>query len=375
MRIAILGGGQLAKMTLLAGATLGMDFTIWSDTDDAPALRLTDRPVVGPLADRSVRAALVADADVVTLESEFVPAALLEEIEALGVPVRPIPSTVGIVQDKWTQKEALRRAGCPVAPGMALKSSADLEQARTALGLPAIVKTRRLGYDGHGTFLWEPEDDASPLAERVAQDPSALLVEAHVPFRRELAVIVTRGLDHATVVYPVVETRQPRFICEEVWMPAPVTDGVRRAAETVAREAVEALNLVGTAAVEMFETEDGTVVINEIAPRPHNSGHVTIEAAATSQFENHCRAVVGLPLGSPALRAPAAVMVNILGERSGPAPVTALASALAEPQAHIHLYGKREARPGRKLGHVTVLAASLEEARARALAARRAIRL
>lgn len=375
MRIAVLGGGQLAKMTLLAGANLGIDFTIWSATADAPALRLTDRTVVGPLTDPGVRSAVAAGADVITLESEFIPGDRLRELESLGVLVLPGPSAVSIVQDKWTQKEALRIAGLPVAEGMALRRPDDLERARARIGLPAIVKTRRLGYDGHGTFRWGPGDDPAPLANRVGEDPDALLVEARIPFRRELAVIVSRGRDGTSAVYPVVETRQPRFICEEVWAPAPVPAAVRAAAEAIGRRAVEVLNLVGTAAVEMFETEDGRIVINEIAPRPHNSGHFSIEAAETSQFENHCRAVLGLPLGSPALRAPSAVMVNVLGEAAGPAPVSALTAALAHPGVHVHLYGKRDARPGRKLGHITVLADSLDEARDRALAARRAIPL
>lgn len=232
------------------------------------------------------------------------------------------------------------------------------------LGWPLVLKARRNGYDGYGNATVRHPDELAAAWQRLAARGSPLLVEAWVPFARELAVMVVRGRDGEARAYPVVETVQQNHICHVVRAPAPMSPEEAAAATALALRAVEAVAGVGIFGVELFELPDGHVLFNELAPRPHNSGHYTIEGCVTSQFENHLRAVLGWPLGPTGLRAPAAVMVNLLGRRDGPVAPGALEAALAVPGAYLHLYGKRESRVGRKMGHVTALGASLAEAEA-----------
>lgn len=373
MRIAILGGGQLAKMTATAAAQLGIETLIWADQEGTPASQACTQTVVGRLDDPAIQAQIVQGSDVITLESEFIPARTLEDLSAQGGKVVPFFDSVAVVQDKWTQKSRLMSDQLAVASGRAIDNLPAAYEAGRQLGYPVVVKTRRLGYDGHGTFLADDPKQLEELWHRLEPAPDYLLAEQHIPFVRELSVIVTRGLDGQVVSYPVVETRQPHFVCEEVLAPAALPERVSIDARDLAEGAARALNLVGTLAVEMFLLHDGKVVINEIAPRPHNSGHFSIEACQTSQFENHVRAILGFPLGSTALETPAAVMVNILGRQDGPISPAQLADGLAVPGVHIHLYGKTLSRPMRKLGHITALGETLQEAQERAWAARKAL--
>jgi len=372
MRIGIFGGGQLAQMLTQAAISLGVEIAICERLPDSPAARYTQYAVVGPWEDETVLTAFARQCDLVTLENEFIDASILERIEAHGVPVLPRPATVAVVQDKLWQKERLATAGLTVPPFRSVTTPDDVLTAAQEFGWPLVLKTRRNGYDGYGNATIRSAEEVIPAWERLTRGGSPLLVEAWVPFVCELAVMVVRGRDGTTLAYPVVETVQQNHICHVVRVPAPVDANLAARATDLAVAAIQAVDGVGIFGVELFALADGQVLINELAPRPHNSGHYTIEACVTSQFENHLRAVLGWPLGPTTLRTPAAVMVNLLGQRNGPINPSAIVAALAIPGAHVHFYGKREERIGRKMGHVTALGATLAEAEA---IARRAVAL
>ena len=374
-RLGILGGGQLARMTIQAAIPLGVDLAILAEAADSPAGRLTAREIVGAWSDTSILRAFADAVDVVTLENEFVDAPILEQLAAWGKIVLPCANTLRTIQDKLTQKQALGAQDLPVPQFVAVDSPDDIVRAAERFGWPLILKARRNGYDGYGNAKLDSAADIEAALQRLGWPERSLMVEQAVPFVRELAVLVARDPQGGSVTYPVVETVQQNHICHIVRAPAPIEPAVAEQATALARAAVEAVGGIGITAVEMFQTGDGQVLINELAPRPHNSGHFSIDACHTSQFENHVRAVLSLPLGSPNLRAPAAVMVNLLGQRNGPTEPRGLERALAIPDVHVHLYGKRDVRRGRKMGHITALGSSLAEAEQRAFAAAQAIEL
>ena len=371
--LGILGGGQLGRMLIEAAAPLGIDCVVAERFGQSPAARLTDTSIVftGGWDDRAALDALAARAPVVTLENEFVDATVLDALQARGARVLPSPDCVRQVQDKLRQKQALADAGLPVPAFREVTAPDDLVRAASELGWPLMLKARRDGYDGRGNLLVHSAAEANAACESLGWPKRALFVEACVPFERELAVQVVRGQAGDVMLYPTVETRQdPRLhICREVLAPADLPTGVSVLAQAVARAAVEAVGGVGAFGVELFLLEGGRLSINELAPRPHNSAHYSIEACHTSQFSNHVRAVLGLPLGDPGLRVPAAAMVNLLGTGGGLPEAAEVGAALRVAEAFVHLYGKAENRPGRKLGHVTALGPSLEVALARARAA------
>ena len=371
--IAILGGGQLARMTAEAAAHLGIETAILEREPNSPAARIAARALVGSWDDQTQLLALAEGALAVTLENEFVDAPSLFWLEQQGVPVYPTGRTLGLVQDKLEQKRFMHGAGIPVPEFAEVRAQEDIVEAGERWGWPLLLKARRNGYDGYGNATLRKQEDIEPACLRLGWPGRSLLVEAWVPFTRELAVMVARGRDGSAVVYPVVETIQQSHICHIVRAPAAIPEAVEEQATGIARRAVEAIDGVGVFGVEIFETPQGAALYNEIAPRPHNSGHYTIEACATSQFENHLRAVLGLPLGNPSMITPAAVMVNLLSARNGPARVDGLGAALAVEGAAVHIYGKLEARRGRKMGHVTALGSTLAEAETRALAAAAAL--
>jgi len=368
--VGIAGAGQLARMTCLAAWPLGLSVAVLGRPGE-PAAALATALVEGDWRDSAAVAALAGAAGVVTLENEFVDPDALRAVAQAGTPVRPDPEDLATVQDKLLQKERLVEAGLAVAPFRLVASLGDVEATGRELGWPLVLKARRLGYDGYGNATCRDADEAAEALARL--DPGdGVLAEAFVPFERELAVMVARSGGDA-VAYPVVETVQRDHVCHQVLAPAPVPGQVAREAAAVALGAADATGGVGVTGVELFLV-GARVLVNEIAPRPHNSGHYTIEACETSQFESHLRGVLGLPLGAVDLRAPAAAMVNLLGDRNGPA-APEVAEALAVPGAHVHLYGKREVRVRRKMGHVTALGATPEEAIARARAGAAAVRL
>ena len=379
MRVGILGGGQLARMTIAAAIGLGIDIAIFEREADSPAGRLTTNEVVGPWEDSALRARFAALCDVITLESEFVDPAILADFESLGVPVRPGAATLTLVGDKLRQKECFAGAGLPLPTFRAVESPEEALRVADEWGWPLVLKARRLSYDGYGNATVRSPEEVAAAWSRLGAPGRALYAEAWVPFRRELAVMVARSVSGAGATYPVVETVQAAdaHICRVVRAPAAVSSEVAAEATTIARRAVEAVGAVGVVGVELFEREDGAILLNEIAPRPHNSGHYTIEGCVASQFENHLRAVLDWPLGATDLVAPAAVMVNVLGQADMAVPPspTGFSDALAIPGAHAHLYGKRRSRPGRKMGHVTALGPDVTMAEMVAMRAAEAIRL
>lgn len=361
-RVGIIGGGQLARMTMLAGRQLGCSFVVLERNERSPALEMASDGIIGDWDDPAVLARLAAQTDVVTFENEFVSAEALAAVERQGYLVYPTSSTLRLVQDKFLQKQALAEAGLAVPRFMAIQTQADILRAGAELGWPIVLKRRRNGYDGKGNLTIRSAAEVELAWGRLGGVPNALMVEEFCPFVAELAVIVTRGRDGHLARYPLVESIQREHICHAVKAPALVAPAVADAALRMAEAAVVTVGMVGSLGVEMFLTADGHVVLNELAPRVHNSGHYTIEACVCSQFENHLRAVLGWPLGSTTMRAPAAVMVNLLGTQKGPGRASGLERALAVSGAHLHLYGKAMSGPGRKMGHVTALGATVDEA-------------
>lgn len=368
-RIGIIGGGQLARMIAIAAQPLGNDIVVLERTPHYPASTVATQALVGdwntlpPLQD------LAARVDLVTLENEFVDAGLLAELEKAGHTVLPSARTLGLVQDKLIQKQTLQAAGLPVPDLRDTPDRKALTDAAQAFGYPFLLKARRNGYDGKGNVTVRAASELESAWSKLGGDRgNALFAEAWCPFVRELAVIITRGRQGESAVYPVVETVQRDHICHIVRAPATGTPEILARAGDVANRAVAAVGAVGSFGVELFQLADGTIVVNELAPRVHNSGHYTIEGCVCSQFENHVRAVLGLPLGSPRLIAPA-VMVNLIGTAKAAGHPQGLERALAVPGAHVHLYGKAVSAAGRKMGHVTAVAETLAAAEATAVRA------
>jgi 5-(carboxyamino)imidazole ribonucleotide synthase len=345
--LGILGGGQLGRMTALAAAALGYRTAILAPEADPPAAQVATLTISGRYEDEAALARFARVADVVTLEFENVPVSALEFLESLGKPVRPGPRALAVAQDRIAEKDFITGAGGMTASYRRVDDLPGLVRALREIGRPAVLKTRRLGYDGRGQALIEAASDPAAAWAAIGGQPAIL--EGFVDFTRELSVIVARGLDGATRAYVPVENRHRNHILAETIAPAAMAPQQARAAETLAARLAAGLGIVGLLAVELFEARDGRLLVNEIAPRPHNSGHWTIDACLCSQFEQLVRAVCGLPLASPE-RHSDAVMTNLLGDEARD-----WARYLAEADARLHLYGKSEARPGRKMGHVTRL--------------------
>jgi len=364
--IGILGGGQLARMTAAAGHKLGLRIAILDPEPDSPAQQVASLKVVASLDDVSGLENIARISDLLTLENEFVNAPLLEHIESLGVPIYPTSRTVSLIQDKLFQKQSLEASGIDVPAFLGVSCKNDILQAGERFGWPLILKARRNGYDGRGNELINGPNEILHAWTKLEGENRTLMVETFVRFKKELAVMVARSSNGEAVTYPLVETVQKDHICHTVKAPASVSTVIGERAALMARRAIEAVDGVGIFGIEMFLLEDDRILINEMAPRPHNSGHYTIEACITSQFENHLRAILGLPLGSPSMVLPAAAMVNLLADRNGVTNISGVEKALKIPGVNLHLYGKKLSRPSRKMGHITVLGRSVAEALERA---------
>jgi 5-(carboxyamino)imidazole ribonucleotide synthase len=345
--IGIVGGGQLGRMSAMAAARLGYRTHILTPETDSPASQVCARSFVGDYEDPDLLRHFAESVDVVTFEFENVSAEGLDLLESIR-PVHPSPAVLRISQDRKLEKTFLNEAGVATAPFVALNSRADLHAAVARIGLPGVVKTTRGGYDGKGQAVLRSVSALNEVWEELG--PKPLIMEGFVAFEREISVIVARGQDGAAVAFDPVENRHRDGILDMTVAPAALPPEVAARATSIALQVAEALDLIGLLAVEMFVGTDGTVLVNEIAPRPHNSGHWTIDACPASQFELHIRAVAGLPL-PPAIRHSDAVMKNLVG----PDEVAQWPAILATPGLVPHLYGKAEARPGRKMGHVTRL--------------------
>jgi 5-(carboxyamino)imidazole ribonucleotide synthase len=354
--VGIVGGGQLARMLLPAAARLDLAVTLLADPSDAAVPFCRD--VVPGVPDGDGLRRLAERCDVITVEHELVDLEVLAELQGAGTRVRPSPETLAVAVDKVAQHELLGAAGVPTAPWTVASRSEQIADFAGDHGWPLVLKRPRGGYDGRGVFTADDLDATDAVLAEVA---GPVLVEPALPIERELAVLVARRPGGELVVYAPAETVQADGMCREVLLPAPIDDALAAEAREVATTVAKTVGSVGVLSVELFVV-DGHVLLNELAARPHNGGHPTIEGAVTSQFENHLRAVADLPLGSPAVRAPT-VMVNVVGEERDPR--EQLAAALELDDVAVHLYGKAH-RPGRKLGHVTAVGPDLEGARTRA---------
>lgn len=344
--IGILGGGQLGRMIAVAAARLGLHVHVYCPDPASPAFEVSATRTVAAYEDEVALAAFAGAVDVVTYEFENVPERTAAVLAGL-VPVRPGPRSLAICQDRLAEKTFLSELGIPVAGFKAVDSAADLEAAAREIGLPAVLKTRRLGYDGKGQTIIREGFDPEEAFAAIGRAPAIL--EAFVPFALECSIVLARGLDGAVETFDVAENRHEHHILKRTRVPAAIAPETEMAARALGAKVAHALDHVGTLAVELFLVRDAggeRLVANEIAPRVHNSGHWTQDAATVCQFEQHVRAVAGWPLGRPRLIAPVE-MENLIGDD-----VDRWRDILAEPGARLHLYGKAEARPGRKMGHV-----------------------
>ena len=345
--IGVLGGGQLGRMMAVAARQMGYRIIVLDPSPRCPTAQVSDGVVVGTLDDIDAARHLARQVDVITLDTEHVPADVLEALEAIA-PVRPGAAVLRTIQDRLVQKQFLDRIGLPQARWAPVD---DVHAALAKVGRPAILKVRRAGYDGKGQV--RIDRDSEPEARLALLHGQPAVAEEVVGFSREISVILARGLDGQIEIYPIAENVHRRHILHTTRAPAPMPEARRKRAEAMAVAVAEALGHVGVIAVEMFELPDGRLLVNEIAPRTHNSGHYTYGACATSQFEQHLRAVCGIPLGAPRALT-GAVMVNLIGDLWSKGP-PAWHEILARPEARLHLYGKDAPAPGRKMGHVVLL--------------------
>jgi len=369
-RIGLIGGGQLGRMTVAAAKRVGCACVVLDPVEGSPAGELAGRQIIGGYHDADRIRELAANCDVLTFELENIGADTLAELEAEGHAVHPSPAVLKTIQDKLTQKRFLAAHGIPTSEFEAVEHPSSQQFA--AFGYPLVQKVRQGGYDGRGVAVMQSADDyASHL-------PVPSLIERFVEAYKEIAVLVARSTTGEVKTFPVVEmcVRPGENVLDVLLAPADISDEVQAQAEEIAVRTVEALQGVGIFGVEMFVDKQGKVLVNEIAPRTHNSGHHTIEANVTDQFEQHLRAILGLPLGSTETLSPAA-MVNLLGAagESGPPVLRGLDEALAIPGVCLHLYGKAATSPFRKMGHITILDHDIASARAKALRVRETIEI
>ncbi|WP_049925678.1 5-(carboxyamino)imidazole ribonucleotide synthase [Halopiger goleimassiliensis] len=350
--VGVVGGGQLGRMLAEAAAPLGVELIVLDPTEDCPASLVARDQIVADFDDEAAIRDLAARADVLTFEIELADQDVLERVsEETGTPVHPDPETLETIHDKLVQKRELEAAGVPVPPFRAVEDVDDVREAIDDYGAPVMLKARTGGYDGRGNVPVESKDDAAPALESVA---GPAMVESFVDFERELSVIAVKG-DDEIAAFPIGENVHVDEILRETIVPARSSDAVAERAREVAADVLEVMDGRGVYGIELFETSAGEILLNEIAPRPHNSGHWTIEGARSSQFEQHVRAVLGWPLASTDLRSPT-VMTNLLGDvdEEREAELEDVDRILETPGAHLHWYGKRQVRPLRKMGHVTV---------------------
>uniref|UniRef100_H3G5G0 phosphoribosylaminoimidazole carboxylase n=2 Tax=Phytophthora ramorum TaxID=164328 RepID=H3G5G0_PHYRM len=390
--VGVLGGGQLGRMMADAAHRLGLQVVVLDPLGaESPAGQTGLKAVAGSFTKEDDIAKLAEQCDVLTVEIEHVNASFLQQLQdnkAAGLQgVHPTPATIALIQDKYQQKQFFAQVQAVAVAPFEIVTSLDVgRQVGQAFGYPYMLKSRRFAYDGRGNAVVKSEKDLVEAFEKLgakllakqdasdekllAEEEAKLYAEKWVPFVKELAVMVVKGVDGDVRAYPVVETTQRDSICDTVLAPAQISADVAKRAGDMAQAAVAQLEGRGIYGVELFLTADGDVLLNEIAPRPHNSGHYTIEACETSQFEQHLRAIAGLPLGSCELRVPAALMVNVLGDATSSEDVSfsLLRKSLSIPGAAAHFYGKVGVRPDRKLGHVTITAPNLEELTKRAVA-------
>jgi 5-(carboxyamino)imidazole ribonucleotide synthase len=360
-RVGIIGGGQLAWMMADAIKKLGLELVVQTPQADDPAVAIATQTIFAPIDDATATAQLATLCDVITFENEFIDLAALA---AVTTPFYPSLASLAPLLDKYEQRSYLKRLNLPTPNFAALTANVDLEQ----FSFPVVLKARRHGYDGKGTFVIKTRSHLEELLDEWGMTADEWLVEEFVPFDCELAVMAARSPTGEIVLYPVVETQQVEQVCRRVFV-MPQDEAIGTQVGTIARTLLTSLDFVGVMGIEFFLV-NGKVLVNETAPRTHNSGHYSLDACVTSQFEQQLRAVCGMPLGDPALQVGGAVMVNLLGYEAATEEYRSQRQQLAQiPNAHVYWYGKSAARPGRKMGHVTVTLAAGDrqemEARAR----------
>jgi 5-(carboxyamino)imidazole ribonucleotide synthase len=382
-RIGIVGGGQLGRMLTFEAKKLGFHVTILDPTPKSPAGQVADEQIIASFKDEKAIKELAKKSDYLTFEFELADAGILEDLSK-EVLINPSPKTLNLIKDKLNQKKFLKRFIIPTADFIELKKNEDIARAVKRFGYPMMLKTRLDGYDGKGNFLIKNELDINKGIDKLkmggrynfypeGRKIDSFYIEKLVPFKKELAVIVARSIKGEIVSYPVVETVHKNNICHLVYAPAPIDKKTSERARRLAEKVMRKLKGAGVFGIEMFLTKKGEVLINEIAPRVHNSGHFTIEGCVTSQFEQHIRAISGLPLGSTEMVSNAAVMINILGEREGESEVKGMHRALTLPNVSVHIYGKAETKKERKMGHITAIDTSLQRAYKKVSLARKMI--
>ena len=372
MKIGILGGGQLARMIIEECYKYDFEFIVLSKTSDSPAGKITRHEITGDWNDENVLKDFADKCDVITLENEFIDYKKIEYLESLGKPVHPSSKIVKLIQDKLIQKQTLRDLDIPVADFCSVSTKEDIIECAKNYGFPVILKSRTMGYDGKGNYKIDSEDDIDAAIETIGTR-GELMCESFINFKMEIAIQGARNVSGEIRVYPVVETIQKNHICHLVKASTNSFNEIKDEVEQITKKILEELDYVGVMGIEMFFMDDNTILVNELAPRVHNTGHYTIEGAYVSQFENHVRAVLDLPLGDTGMSSESAVMINILGEKDAPAKLVRLGSVIQNDKVSVHIYGKDETRIGRKMGHITVLDKDLEIAEALAIKCRHEI--
>lgn len=358
--IGILGGGQLARMSAFEAYKLGFRIAILEKKKNSPAGMMTHNEFVGWVDNKKIFQRFIDHSDLVTLENEFIDTQFLKQIEDSGKKVFPSSKTISLIQDKLIQKKTLRKNSIPVPEFIEVKSKKDFDKISKSLGSKFLLKSRKMGYDGYGNATVNSEPEFIKGYERLTERHSSIMAEKFVDFQKELAVMVVRTKKEIKI-YPVVETIQKNHICHTVLAPAKVDPKIIEEVKAIAVEAVKAVKGIGIFGIEFFLDSGNQILVNEMAPRPHNTGHYTIEACATSQFENHIRAVAEFPLGSTEMIKPAAVMINMLGKKKQKSLSSNQKEALKNAGLHFHFYGKGESRIGRKLGHLTMVGDNQKE--------------
>ncbi|CAN5433553.1 5-(carboxyamino)imidazole ribonucleotide synthase [soil metagenome] len=355
--IGFLGAGQLARMSALQAFRFGMRVAVFSDREEMePVEFITPYSFKGSFDDVESMIEFAENCDVITLENEFIESSVLFELrERTGTPIYPSPESFAKIENKEIEKSTFEDAGIPVTPSRMVSSIEEIEEFVEEYGWPIVLKSSKGGYDGYGNRTVKRTDQAKEAFEELGGNKNReILAESFVNFTHELAVQVARNGEE-TVVYPCVETVQKDHICIAVQAPAEIDDDLSAEVQKLAKLAVEAIDGRGIFAFEFFLTTDGQILLNETAPRPHNSGHYSIEGCITSQFENHIRAVAGLPLGAAEMTSKAAVMINLLGTMERTSWVDYYEECLKQSNGHLHLYGKTQSKPGRKMAHYTLL--------------------
>jgi len=375
-RIGIIGGGQLGKMMILEAKRLGLYAAVLDPAADCPAHSICDRHVIAGFDANEGYFELADHADVITYEFEHINAEALQILENRGHLVYPSVTSLKAIQNKYEQKNILNRNDIPVPRFAAVAGTDEIREygEKDRFGYPLMLKTATGGYDGKGNALIHNEREIENAYRLLGGGAKGLMVEEFVDFEKEISIIACRGIDGTRVIYPIGENIHVNSILDTTIVPARIGDTAINEAASIADRVMEVFEGVGTFCIELFVAKNGKVYVNEVAPRPHNSGHYTIEACFANQFENHIRAIVGLPFGNVRLISPA-VMVNLLGENDGAASLAGLEEAYRDPDVHVHLYGKACSKTGRKMGHLTVVNSTVDGAVEKARRAKSLVRV